>query len=335
MNARVFCKGLRSGFRRGVTLALLLVSLFCGLLGADGYRQAALLGGGATFCCESAPLLAEDFPAFQKLEQRAENPAVLAAWSQLNGQRVQSPLTGRESKAAVLFFRGDSRQALPVAQALSNADQTGCLIDRETARQLFGSENAVGNEIAYAQKNYMVRGVFGAPVGTMILRAPDSTVLTSLTIADGAQRQAFLTRHGLSPDLWISHKVYAYAAKFLCLTPVVLLAAWTLQGLLRTVRRQRDYPARWALLFFLSAAAVTLLMLGIFQVLPVEWIPSRWSDFSFWSETVSVIRVQAVEFLAAQKTRQDLILLRFTGQAAWGILSAAALGAAIRLGAGR
>ena len=30
MNARVFCKGLRSGFRRGVTLALLLVSLFCG-----------------------------------------------------------------------------------------------------------------------------------------------------------------------------------------------------------------------------------------------------------------------------------------------------------------
>jgi len=296
--------------RRGAALVLALLAFFLWRLGDIRRGELARCRSMAVLHT-SAALTAEDYDRMLEAEGRADTPVGFALWTQLDRQYLETTLTGRTAAAAVLPVSGEIRLVLPTAPALSAEDFTGCLIDAQTALELYGSKDAVGASLLWGEEEYVVRGVIASPAHTVVLRpkAGVGAALDCISVSDSGEAEAFARRHGVNAGLTVENSVYAYIAGFFAALPLWAVAVLLLGALLRAARQNRGYPVRRAVVLLLLAALATGLFIWLLASLPPAWTPSRWSDLDFWSRTLKSAKSGALELAAAKKYRPDLALL--------------------------
>lgn len=275
-------------------------------------------------------LAAGDYERMAKLEEGADTPLPFALWTQLENKRVTAAFGGRSATVAVLWVRGDSRLALPVAATVAPGDEEGCLLDSATALKLFGGTDIAGSAVEYDGRTYTVRGVADIPAPTLVLQLPETgeLPLENITARGETAAEDLPLRHGLEPELTIRYQTFTRLAAALSALPVATAALLFLVFLWRAKRRNRDYPVRHAALFLALCAAATLLALAALSVIPSEYVPTRWSDFAFWPEMLDSWQADAIALFAAAKLRPELCLLADVGGSCLGLASSALLLAA-------
>ena len=186
--------------------------------------------------------------------------------------------------------------------APGSGDTTGCAVSQALAWALWGSTDVVGmtltlspapqaQEGAYTPPatNFYVRGVFAETDAVVLYGADASAGFPNVELAGvprddpAASAQHFLSGAGLGTPAWTLYgPQLAGFARVLCWLPLVLAGLGLLVALLQTTRH---WPALWrdAAWFLLAMAAAALLPCAL-AALPGWMIPSRWSDFSFWSD---------------------------------------------------
>lgn len=85
------------------------------------------------------------------------------AWKEQTDQTVTDPDLGRSVQTHVVSLYGSSESVLPVAPVLDADDAAGCLVAKETAWQLFGSTDVVGQTICADANVYTIRGIVMLP----------------------------------------------------------------------------------------------------------------------------------------------------------------------------
>lgn len=309
-------------FREISAFLLAVLAVFFWRLGCGWLIRLEAAPKMATLHC-ATPLTAGDYAGMARREQRAPEPAPFVIWAQLDWREAAQ--ANRRTEASVLLLRGDSRLLFPFALE----DTGGALIDRGTARALFGDENAVGYQFNCMGRRVTVRGLLEVPMPTIVLQAlsGDKTPLENVTVPAAVQGE-FILRHGLEAGLAANSGVWAALAGFFCGIPAALACIWALWRLLRTALRQRRYPARFFVCALCLLALWTACVLWLLAVLPPQFIPPEWSDFAFWAESFPVWKARALELLSARKYRPDLIPLseaaRAAGAAALSCLALAA-----------
>lgn len=312
--------------RGGSAFLLAVLAFFLWRVGCGWLARMEAAPETAALCCVR-PLTAADYDGMERREQRAASPAPFAVWTQLDWR--EAAWAGRRTEVSVVLLRGDSLLLFPLALE----DTGGALIDRGTARALFGDEKAVGAEFDCMGRRVAVRGLLEVPMPTIVLRAlpGDETPLENVTVPKAVQEE-FALRHGLETGLAVNSGVWAALAGFFCGIPAALACIWALWRLLRTTLRQRRYPARFFVCALCLLALWTACVLWLLAVLPPRFIPPEWSDFAFWAESFPVWRAQALELFSAQKYRPDMIALTEAARAAGAAaLSCLALMAAMAL----
>ncbi len=182
---------------------------------------------------------------------------------------------------------------------LSNGDDMGCVIDRNTAYQLFNSENAVGLTISLNNKEYTINGIMqGIGSNTMIIQEEKQVVskkegikysCMELVFSDteNAKRLAenFIQAYGLgTPTVYIDGYMYQKISYLLIHIPLWFSAMLLIIYFARRVNKWKASRV----LFVSGSLGIIILSAILIRVTNVHFyysssmLPTRWSDFDFW-----------------------------------------------------
>ena len=201
-------------------------------------------------------------------------------------QVVTNPEDFRQTNARVTGAVGMAALYDRQATLLEENDETGCVIDKDTALELFGSENCAGSQLTVGEEIYEVRGVVSWNQHMVLIRPPQKNLVCTQVLIRGKKGQDlegaasdFLMGNGLSgilvDDSWLDVILPWFPVAFLVML-IITVSRW-----LHEMERgmwENGFVIRillWGIgLFF----CVRLL-----SHIPQNWLPDKWSDFSFWS----------------------------------------------------
>ena len=225
-----------------------------------------------------------------------------AIWLELNvpveGGRILEGTSPRTARLTMLLVYGNASYAYLAAYRSgacpAPGDSAGCALDRMAADQLFGGEDVLGCRLTIDGKTRVVRGIMEGDEGVVITQADEQSderfgaaALLVTPGIDGEQAAAlFFSALGISPDAVIDTPFFAPFVHTLSLLPAWVLCAVVILRMLRRTSALRLTPA-----IRLCTAAVALFSVALLLwaaqfafVFPDRLIPTKWSDFSFWSQ---------------------------------------------------
>lgn len=224
-------------------------------------------------------------------EAEREEALYLCFWGEQEERNISCRETGQSSTVSLIVADGNSDLVILGTEALLWQEK-GCFIDTSTAVELFGTKQAAGQIIWDENTAYTVCGTFESLRKLMIrqIQAEDGETLTaaSIRLAENknvsSEMEQFLLRYGLSGESVDFVFLNALVSNLLLLAPIILVGKF-LYALLRYGKKAAP-SVRGRLLLALPAALSVLVLLWLLKYrleIPADMIPSKWSDFSFWT----------------------------------------------------
>ncbi len=249
---------------------------------------------------------------------------LITAWIQIDNQRFEYPELATSVNLSVIEFWGDINQIMPLqlltGSIITPEDNTGCVIDENAAYQLFRTKDAVGRYITYQDQSYCIRGVVRTKEKVVIIPVPEAeNTYSNLEFVyankeRGEQNaQDFMQQNTQVEDYTIVEGCfYARLIQMLSVLPPWLLGFAILYQLAKECwkrRRQRKQVA-----FLMISFCIVLLLLSWmieFRIaLPERWIPTRWSDFTFWMERWQELVKQLEKLEYLEPVTKDILLFQ-------------------------
>lgn len=214
---------------------------------------------------------------------------------------VTNPEDFRQTNARVTGIVGMAALYDRQAALLEENDETGCVIDKDTALELFGSENCAGSQLTVGEQIYEVRGVVSWNQHTMLIRPSRKNQVCTQVLIRGKKGQNlegaasdFLVGNGLSgilvDDSWLEVILPWFPVAFLVML-IITVSRWLYEmeheiwknGIQRNREKKIDFRK-------CSCFVIRILLWGIglffcvrlLSHIPQSWLPDKWSDFSFW-----------------------------------------------------
>ncbi len=263
-----------------------------------------------------------------KKEAQKENQKLLqvSAWNRLEDQKLENEALYTSITVQLIEVYGAMDQVYPAELAGGSIpgadDYEGCLIDRHTAYELFHTVDAVGNLLTYQGRQYCVRGILRSsePV-CLVEQYEDGTVYSNLELRfteednGGPLSGDFIRQYDLADRYTVIDG--SLLAKLLELSyrlPAWLLGFCLLYELLRVLWKRRTLPGQvLALLLLLVTLWPLLSWLMEFEFyIPRPLIPTKWSDFSFWSRKVAALSEWRKEISNLAPSEKDILLQQYT-----------------------
>ena len=183
-----------------------------------------------------------------------------------------------------------------------------CVLGSVTASKLFGDENVAGLKVSFNGKEYTVRCV-SAIVKELFAYTKESGgdgTFNRLTLAfDDPASKGFIrskaeTLYG--PDNLLDHNLICFLLEIVAAALIIVFAVL----ICKSIPENRKWD------IFLKCAvwaSVVLVIIWIIKV-PVDFIPGRWSDFTFWKELIWSKKEALNTFISTELSPMDMIWVR-------------------------
>lgn len=263
-------------------------------------------------------------------EQEAEKeiPTDFAMWQENDGSVVRAVNSGRSTESTVLKIRGKTSVVFGGFAPLTEEDSEGCCLDEQIALELFGSTDVYGSQLEYEEKTYTVRGVLKDYNGLIVIRPRAGeptgriTIKTSEDTASSSQSREFMAQYGITGKV-LNHVMLKESIQIFPVLLPLCIGIWLLFSIRRTVKRDIQGRGERYLCYgmlFLSLIVLAATLIKFIQI-PRDMIPTRWSDFQFWSNWFDNFREQISVYIRYSKGKTEMELLWiFIRCAAFGIL---------------
>lgn len=195
------------------------------------------------------------------------------------------------------------------ASGFDSMDTEGCVIDRGTAVELFGSAQP-GGIILVGGRTCQVRMVLPWKNRRVLFAGYEGeTKADRIFVRNGCEKKEirqFLMRHGLSgkilSDRWMKNIV---------LLILLVLPAGILKSFYQMAAKEQksmDNSKIYGWLWGFARLAVILVGIGCiwyFFKIPEEWIPGKWSDFAFWHKKITETAEEIRLYFVLSKTEEQ------------------------------
>ena len=200
-------------------------------------------------------------------------------------QVVTNPEDFRQTNARVTGAVGMAAMYDRQTALLEENDETGCVIDKDTALELFGSENCAGSQLTVGEQIYEVRGVESWNQHMIFIRPPQKNLVCTqvlIRVKNGQDLEGtasdFLMGNGLSgilvDDSWLDVILPWFPVAFLVML-IITVSRWLYE--MEHGIWENGFVIRillWGIGVFFCAR--------LLSNIPQSWLPDKWSDFSFW-----------------------------------------------------
>lgn len=250
--------------------------------------------GTATVVLTDNRLDAKSASEVQKTEQKQDNPLLFTIWGEKENARLLNKKYQRSSSATAVLVCNNPQLLFNGTAALAPDDKTGCLIDEKTADELFGSTDVVGKQLEYMDRKLTVRGILKGVDDErqlVVMQADgEDQNLDSITIRipEGSETETtvneFLMRHALEGKIMDLDLLKGITRILILLLPV-FFAFGIMINLLRYAREEKGQGVSYYIWWGAVVVILIITILGIsrFITIPKEMIPTKWSDFDFWT----------------------------------------------------
>ncbi len=305
-----------------------ILALAMGLLYLSAVAWGSLALEKVMFYLESPISITEGMEVMEYLQEQAEKggeeeaPPVLCIWGQKEGVTLENKDLSRAAEANAILLCGSPGLVLEGCQVPVQGDEEGCVLSEEAAWALFGSSQVAGKEVSYREASYTIRQVLPIRGNIIAFQAgkrqgsrtgsqaqPDGEAEETLNRVTAKKQEGISSRSlsaklamqcGLSVRMLDLELLRGIGGGFMLLAPVTACGVFFVI-LLRQCKGQKSLAGKAAM------AGASLLLAGIFflflkgQVrIPEDYIPSRWSDFSFWTGLWQE-KLEAVKFLVGME----------------------------------
>ena len=229
-------------------------------------------------------------------------PPPLALWRVQSDQMLYGDLHPAPATGEVLEYYGEVACLLPrqFRSGYWPGDRQGCVIDVEAAYILWGScDGVLGRPLQWNGNTWYVRGILEGMDGLAVFPADETSetafsgLWLDLSATEGGSiaaeqiLRAYQMPIGDITDLGM----FAWIAKMMAALPASLLWGWLMLRIASRLWRLRH--TRMLLLFSVPPLALTAAAAswaaGFPWTIPERFLPTRWSDGSFWSELAGSI----------------------------------------------
>ena len=233
----------------------------------------------------------------------------ITGFGDMGRTKVFDPVTGRNMITDYMLVWGD--KSLVYQGALLDGsyglwDSDECVITSKAAKELFQSENVVGLVLVWNHKEWVIRGVTDSSRPVILFTAGEGDCVSNLEFifpkgsAAGLETENMLSRNNLEKEtVMIDYRLYGAICRLCYLLPCFYLL-WL--GLARINIK----PIKKGIIFTLLCF---LLISQMFRF-PVTYIPSKWSDFDFWTAKWKGIILNAREIRELIPLSQDIVFMR-------------------------
>ena len=243
----------------------------------------ARAGYAAAFLNDRA-VTAKEAEQICEAEAEQEYPAAICFFKEQPDTSLFCRETGEASVVNQIRIMGNAELLMYGSNALSFR-KNGCYLDTATVRVLFGTDKVAGQTVRSSDQSWQVLGVFDSLQKEMLCVAEEKMLLDRILLLSSDygrgrdELEQLLLRNGLGGDGVDFTVVTALVQDLLLIVPLLLLARaakWLIKDLPGTGLR--------------LAATVVFGLAGLWYLtgnlhIPPDLIPTRWSDFSFWSTT--------------------------------------------------
>ena len=243
----------------------------------------ARAGYAAAFLNDRA-VTAKEAEQICEAEAEQEYPAAICFFKEQPDTSLFCRETGEASVVNQIRIIGNAELLMYGSNALSFR-KNGCYLDTATVRVLFGTDKVAGQTVRSGDQSWQVLGVFDSLQKEMLCVAEEKMLLDRVLLLSSDygrgrdELEQLLLRNGLGGDVVDFTVVTALVQDLLLIVSLLLLARaakWLIKDLPGTGLR--------------LAATVVFGLAGLWYLtgnlhIPPDLIPTRWSDFSFWSTT--------------------------------------------------
>lgn len=234
-------------------------------------------------------------------------PLNYCIWGQKDNIVVSNEELSRTAGADAVIFCGNPEILFAECRTPVLEDTQGCLIDEETAWELFGSVQVIGKEISCQGSSYIIRNIIRTREKVVAFQAGGffqksqkkpaegeenssaDFVLQRLTVQKPREnsirelQMIWASQYGLNVQVLDMELLRGISGFLLLLIPVTLcVVLWV--SLYRQFRIRKTLQQKAACAAISLALAVFLaFFLGKWVRIPDDYIPTLWSDFSFWT----------------------------------------------------
>lgn len=250
--------------------------------------------GTATAVLTGNRLDAKSAAEVQKAEQKQDNPLQFTIWGEKENVMLSNKKYQRSSSATAVLVCNNPQLLFNGTAALAPDDKNGCLIDEKTAYDLFGSTDVAGKQLEYLDRKLTIRGLLKGiddERQLVVMQAyGEDQNLDSITvrIPEGSETETavseFLMRHSLEGKIMDLELLKGITRILILLLPV-LFAFGIMITLLRYTREEKGQGISYYIWWGAVIVILIITILGIlrFITIPKEMIPTKWSDFDFWT----------------------------------------------------
>ena len=239
-----------------------------------------------------------------------EMPLPFCIWGQKDHVLVSNENLSRQMRASAILLCGSPGLLFEDCRVPVAEDLEGCLLDETAAWELFGDIDAIGKEVACENRTFLVREVIPGNEGIISFQAGSALlgkkgdqegeaagqegqsmdkVMQRVTVQkpEGCSlhelESIWFSQFGYSADLLDTEWMRGIGGFCVLLFPISLCIFFWIY-LYHQYKRQGNPLGKGAAAgLSLALAAALLLFLKGFIHIPDSYIPTRWSDFSFWA----------------------------------------------------
>lgn len=249
----------------------------------------------------------------------AENWPEITLWEQTDAVAVTDGRERSSTANAIWTFGNCSDIAngrLLSGSFPARSDTEGCTVSEALADRLWGSLDVLGMPISTPEGLFYVRGVVEGDEALFYAQRPDSSAEAmsnmQLRFPGGAGRDAaelFLNRTQLGGGEILDAPLIGWAVGTISLLPAIAVAVGTALRILRHCRTLRRFPLTLAGTLPLAVFAIISLPAALgAAAIPERLIPTRWSDFGFWSSLFKGFLERLRDWLSGAPTMRDMAL---------------------------
>jgi hypothetical protein len=249
----------------------------------------------------------------------------VTAWNRMEGENIENRGLSTSILVNVIEVYGDMKQAYPMelieGSLLNTDDYQGCIIDEEVAYELYRTRNVIGNSITYENKQYNIRGIMKSMEPTFLIQiSNDDNAYSNLELVykDKENGEQLALDFIMQNDLASSYTIiegcfYANILELLYQLPAWFLGFYMLWQIVKAIWKRRTLPIQVLILFVCLIVSWFLLKwLMEFRIyIPERLIPTKWSNFSFWTKKYTSFRNQMKQIAYLTPVPKDMILFKY------------------------
>lgn len=254
----------------------------------------------------------------QEKEAGLEIPTHFTLWGEMKNQKAQNSELSRTADVDVLVVRGDSNLVYGGGWNLTSEDPNGCVIDQKAAYALFGDTHVIGQGITWNNRELTIRGVLEGDSGMLIVQGEEGKdknygfialdLGTSLNTTGAVKN--WMSQHGITGERINLSTFQSWGNTMVLLLPL-LMAVSIFIPMVRQVIEMRRTPVKFVLylLGLLLFVGIFLKISGYQFLFPEDMIPTRWSDFDFWSELWEQKSAEIGTLLKSEKSHVEMKMI--------------------------